>query len=280
MMHCFSVDVEGFCEGRMGCIPMSAGMVRGKMDKEETEYNVDRILDFLSSHKVKGTFYILGIIAKEQPSLVRRIADEGHEVASHSYEHVHLFDVDYEKTRKMISDSKKLIEDTINRRIYGFRAPFFSINKEISYLPDLIRESGFEYDSTISDVSQAGPCEENDRGRSIFRLKNGLVEFPPSVYRFAGRAIPALGGGYFRLYPISVSRLFIKGLQGRNHSAMCYIHPYEIGNRYPYLDHLSMTKKFRYYFNVENTKEKFKRLFTEFAFGRAVDILKSRGLIA
>ena len=51
------------------------------------ERNTDRILELFESHGVNGTFFVLGWVGKRFPALLRRIADAGHEVASHSYYH-------------------------------------------------------------------------------------------------------------------------------------------------------------------------------------------------
>lgn len=48
---------------------------------------MDRMLDFLAQREVKGTFFILGWLAEQEPEMVRRCAAAGHEIASHGYEH-------------------------------------------------------------------------------------------------------------------------------------------------------------------------------------------------
>ena len=47
------------------------------------------VLDVLAREKVRATFFVIGRFAKEYPSLVRRMADEGHAVGNHSYDHEH-----------------------------------------------------------------------------------------------------------------------------------------------------------------------------------------------
>jgi polysaccharide deacetylase family protein (PEP-CTERM system associated) len=51
------------------------------------ERNVDAILLLLAEADVKATFFCLGWIAERYPPLIRRLADEGHEVASHGFAH-------------------------------------------------------------------------------------------------------------------------------------------------------------------------------------------------
>src|SRR5512134_1128311 len=49
------------------------------------EANTDRLLDLFAAHGVKATFFVLGWVADRHPHLIRRIADAGHELGSHSY---------------------------------------------------------------------------------------------------------------------------------------------------------------------------------------------------
>lgn len=51
------------------------------------EANTDRILGLFETAGVKATFFTLGWVAERSPNLVKRIADAGHEVASHGYSH-------------------------------------------------------------------------------------------------------------------------------------------------------------------------------------------------
>lgn len=46
-----------------------------------------QLLDTLDAHGVPGTFFMLGVNAAKLPHVVRRVVEEGHEVASHSYKH-------------------------------------------------------------------------------------------------------------------------------------------------------------------------------------------------
>jgi polysaccharide deacetylase family protein (PEP-CTERM system associated) len=280
LTHCFSVDVEGFCEGMAESFPIPADMVRSQREKDEIASNVDETLDFLDTHQVKGTFFVLGIIAKEQPNVVRRIADDGHEIASHSYEHLRLNNMDPSTVKEVISRSKKVLEDVSGQRVIGFRAPDFSINQQTLYILDIIREAGFVYDSSIYPISGHDVYGVKNAKPEIHKLPNGLIEFPATTYKVLGKSIPALGGGYFRLYPLSLSKFILRSLEKRNQPAMFYIHPYEIGSRYPVFENMSILRKFRHYANIAKPRERFGCLFKEFSFGRASDILRSRGFVA
>ena len=51
------------------------------------ERNTERVLDLFDQAGVRGTFFVLGWCAERRPGLVRRIAEAGHEIASHGFAH-------------------------------------------------------------------------------------------------------------------------------------------------------------------------------------------------
>src|SRR3954465_7053617 len=51
----------------------------------------ERVLDILALHRRRATMFVLGKFAERFPDIVRRMAQEGHEVASHGHGHVEVF---------------------------------------------------------------------------------------------------------------------------------------------------------------------------------------------
>jgi len=126
------------------------------------EKNTHRLLDLLdsvnfkfqvSSFKISATFFILGWIAEKLPNLVKEIHARGHEVASHGYYHNLCNDSSSDDLRKDLIDSKRLLEDIIGDRVYGYRAPSFSINAEVL---KIIEDCGYLYDSSYNSFSMHG----------------------------------------------------------------------------------------------------------------------------
>ncbi len=100
---------------------------------------MDRVLALLDEHRVRGTFFVLGLVAREKPDLVRRIARHGHEVASHGIGHVPLHQLDVRDMRADVVDSRKLLSDMIGQDVVGFRAPEFSIVRGVEPLRVQVR---------------------------------------------------------------------------------------------------------------------------------------------
>ncbi|HEU5320099.1 MAG TPA: polysaccharide deacetylase family protein, partial [Methylomirabilota bacterium] len=51
----------------------------------------ERLLDVLDAHRARATFFVLGVVAHRHPRLVRALAERGHEVASHGWDHIPVF---------------------------------------------------------------------------------------------------------------------------------------------------------------------------------------------
>ena len=277
MLHCFSMDVEGFCEGSAQSCAIPPGMIRSSAERQEIAKNIDHTLEFLEQHKIKGTFFILGIIAKEQPEVVRKIAQAGHEIGSHSYRHLRLFDLSAQQARDAIVRSKQALEDAAGVAVHGFRAPEFSINQNTLYLLDEIRNAGYSYDSSIYPIGGHDVYGIRGARTEIHTLPNGLVEFPPTTINLCGRVWPALGGGYFRLYPLSLSRLILKRKEQLGRPVMYYTHPYELGGVYPRLHTLSWLRRARRYINIDFGKQRLTKLFADGRFGTALAVLREQG---
>jgi polysaccharide deacetylase family protein (PEP-CTERM system associated) len=276
-LHCLSIDVEGFCEGMAEAFAVPASMVGSAAEREEIEANVDEILAWLAARGVRATFYTLGVVAEALPGVVRRIAGAGHEVGSHSHRHVRLFNLDRATAVDAIVRSKRALEDAGGVPVYGFRAPDFSITRDNLHLLDAIAEAGYRYDSSIAPIGFHDVYGVAGAERRIHRLPNGLIEFPPATLKVLGQVVPVLGGGYFRLAPLWVSRLAMAAHERRRIPVMTYTHPYELGSRRPRLSGLSLSRRFRHYVNIEKSMRRFDALMRRHRFGRAIDVLDGLG---
>lgn len=203
----------------------------------------DQILSIYARHGVKGTFFVLGLIAEYYPELIKKIAEEGHELGVHGYHHLLFTKMTPERAFQELDSAKKRIEDVSGAKVFGHRAPAFSINSTTSWAFDVLANCGFDYDSSVM------PCKGPHYGWQAFRKDisivhtskgNRITEVPMSTTRFLGRAIPACGGSYLRLAPYAVTKKFFRNIS-RNHHPIVYIHPYELDTeRYPefYFDEL------------------------------------------
>jgi polysaccharide deacetylase family protein (PEP-CTERM system associated) len=273
VVHCLSIDVEGFCEGMAEAFRVPEVMIGSAAERAEIATNVDQIMAWLDRRRVKATFFTLGVVAEAMPRMVRRIAEAGHEVASHGYQHLRLYNLDRTTTAQTIERSKQVLEDATGQAVYGFRAPDFSITRQNLGVLDVIRAAGYTYDSSISPISLHDVYGVAGARREIHQLPNGLIEFPPATVKVLGQVFPVLGGGYFRLMPLWVSRRALAAYERSGEPVMAYTHPYELGSQCPRLPGLSLGRRFRHYVNIDRSMARYDALMERFAFGRAIDIL-------
>ena len=116
------------------------------------ERNVERILAILAERGARGTFFTLGWIAERYPVLVRRIAAEGHELASHGYAHERASDQSPEAFLADIKLAKVVLEDVASCEVRGYRAPSFSVGLSNPWAHGCIEEAGYAYSSSVYPV--------------------------------------------------------------------------------------------------------------------------------
>jgi polysaccharide deacetylase family protein (PEP-CTERM system associated) len=192
--------------------------------------NTEWFLEVLAQYDVKATFFILGEIAEKFPSLIRKIARDGHEIGSHGFSHKQIFRLTEEEFQREVADCKKLLEDITSSQIQGYRAPAFSITPQTKWALEILAQEGFKYDSSIYPISgrrygwpgfSKGICKiDLPSGRSI-------VEVPMSTVSILGKNIPVAGGGYIRHFPYTVTRWAIRHICKRR-PVVVYVHLYEI----------------------------------------------------
>jgi polysaccharide deacetylase family protein (PEP-CTERM system associated) len=239
------------------------------LTQSRVEIGTDRILEILSRGSVQATFFILGEVARAHPALVRRIVEEGHEVASHGMSHRTVHELGREKFRQELRDSKALLEDMAGAPVQGFRASTFSITRTSLWALDILLEEGYGYDSSIFPVRHDRYGVPEFPTHPVQVRESGdhgvLLEFPPLTLPLMGMNLPCGGGGYFRLYPPA---LFHHALRRANRSglpAVLYLHPWEFDPDQP-RHGLGGLKTFRHYLNIGKTGMRLERMVTRFSF--------------
>ena len=275
VMHCLSIDVEGFVEGMLESFSIPDRCFDSSAEASEINVNVDATLDLFDQLGIKGTFFILGRIAEWQRSTVKKIADGGHEIASHSHFHRRICNQTRATFSAEAAKAKKLLEDITGRQVLGFRAPDFSIRSDTLWALDELHDAGYFYDASLTPTDIHDVYGNKGIPETIRRLDNGLYKFPASTFKMMGKTLTFGGGGYMRLYPIWFSRWLLWRADRRSRSCMLYMHPYEIGPRAPRIDGISGYRRFRHYYNIEQGASRLRRVLRGFNFATAISILQS-----
>lgn len=233
--------------------------------------NTHRILRLLSQTQTRATFFVLGWVAERKPSLVKEIAAEGHEIASHGYSHELVYRLKPEEFHSDIQRSKEILESIIGRPVRGYRAPSFSITPQSFWAVDILKNLGFTYDSSIFPTSFHNRYGFNGASAFPFKFENGLVELPLSTYKLWGANFPLAGGGYFRLFPYACFKSLYRRLNRRRINVIFYLHPWELDPAQPRLN-VRRNYRFRHYVNLEKTEDRLERLLREFKFNPLSDL--------
>ena len=237
--------------------------------------NTERLLHLFEQHDVRGTFFILGWVAERHPSLVRQIAQAGHELASHGYGHRLIYEQSPDEFREDLRKSRAAIGAAAGVSVSGYRAPSFSITPRSLWALDVIREEGFVYDASVYPIRHDRyGLPSSPRHFHVLEQAAGLLwECPGSTVQLAGVNLPIGGGGYFRLLPYAWTKW---GVSRVNHderrATVFYLHPWEIDPDQPRMP-ASRVSRFRHYTNLHRTEARLKRLLTDFRFAPLAEIL-------
>ncbi len=241
--------------------------------------NTRLILSILAKHRVRATFFILGWVADRYPELVREIAIDGHEIASHGYCHDLIyrqtpveFASDLANSIGAINKALQPFHTNFNIPILGYRAPAFSITRDTVWALDILREMGLRYDSSIFPLVVHDRYGHRNASRFANQVIEGLWEFPISTFRLYGLNWPVGGGGYFRLLPFRITLFAINRINADGKPAILYLHPWEFDPGQPRIRKASPFSCFRHYVNLDKTEMRFRRLLEEFQFGPICEV--------
>lgn len=276
--HHFTVDVEEYFQvsALEPYVPRSSWATI----PSRVEPATDRLLDLMAEFEAGGTFFVLGLVAKRNPGLVRRIADAGHEVASHGWDHRRVTQLTPEEFRIQVRDSKRELEDLVGEAVLGYRAPSFSIVPGKEWALEILVEEGYGYDSSLYPVRRRGyGYPGGGRGIHELSLKAGsLIEVPPATLRILGAILPAGGGGTFRHLPYALTRAaFQSGGASDPTSATFYLHPWELDEEQPRVAGASLITRLRHYGGLQRTVPRLRKLLGEFRFQSVAATLASSG---
>ena len=184
-----------------------------------------KMLDFFKKHNITATFFILGYAAERYPEQVRKIAEAGHEIAYHSFDHKLVYEQQQEDFSKDIVLGKGMLEKICNQEVIGFRAPQWSLNKRCPWALKILAESGYKYDSSHAPLPIIGDPAYPEIPHKLQTARGELREFPPLVLNFLGLKVPAGGGWGLKTWPLSVIAGKMNRLNNTGAPAVFFVHP-------------------------------------------------------
>lgn len=207
---------------------------------------IPRVRALLDAHAVRATFFVVARDL-EDPAYartIRALADEGHEIASHSLDHRYdLVRLDRRRMVEQVEGAAVAIAAAIGRRPAGFRAPGYTVTDELF---EVLAGSGARYDASVlpcplywtaklatlawmrlggrtsasivgSPAVLAAPVEPYRVGRPYTRPGDGLLEIPVGVT--AGARLPFLGTALVLAGPRG-ARALTRGMRARRFASL------------------------------------------------------------
>jgi polysaccharide deacetylase family protein (PEP-CTERM system associated) len=272
--NALTIDVEDYFQ----VSAFARHIARSDWDRREcrVERNVERILEMLAKHEIKGTFFTLGWIAERYPQLVRSIVAQGHELASHGFGHQRVTDLSRDEFDVDIRRAKSILDDLSSTPVVGYRAPSFSIGATNLWALDSLARAGYRYSSSIYPIRH-DHYGMPDAPRFAHRVNADLIEIPATTLRILRSNLPSSGGGYFRLLPYAVSSWMLRRVNTKDgQAAVFYFHPWEIDVMQPRVGGIDAKTRFRHYLNLGRMEGRLNRLLTDFAWGRMDELFLSR----
>lgn len=275
IINALSFDVEEWFH----CTHLEKYIHRSEWEDYESriENSIQSILTLLKKKQTYATFFVLGWVAQRHPQVIKRIADQGHEIATHGWSHLRAAQQSPAEFEAELKKSKDLLQGITGQPISGHRAACFGLTSKTQWIIDVLLKVGFTYDSSIFPIiHDKYGMVKTPRFPYLLREQKGerLLEFPLSTLKFLGMNIPFAGGGYLRLYPYFLTRYFISRLNQAGQPAMIYLHPPELDPGQPKLK-VDPINNFRIYVGINNNFRKLERLLGDFRFAPVKEVLST-----
>ena len=229
----------------------------------------EKILTALDERGLKGTFFCVGWIAEHHPKVIQWIAERGHHIGCHSYQHELATRFTREQFKEDTYKAKRLIEDAASQEVNAFRVPSFSVTHDNLWAFDVLAELGFKYDSSVfPSHHEFGGLPDFPSTPHIIKTKHGdLKEFPISLGKVLGREIVYSGGGYFRVMPYWL----LKRITQKAEYVLAYFHPSDFDPDQPQMPQLPKMRQFKNRVALKGAYEKYKRYIADFRFENLLD---------
>lgn len=276
----FSFDIEDWHHSELNAVPADV-----RASETIVEQGTRAILDVLKRHGWRSTFFVLGEVVRDHPDLIRRMVDEGHELACHGMAHRPVWRATPESFRDELREFREVVTSVLGHfPVIGFRAPTFSIDRSNAWALDVLRAEGYRYDSSIFPMKvkmygtpgapvgiyrpAAGDPAKHDPAGT-------LVEFPVAIAQWGALRVPVGGGFYLRALPMRVFRASLDRILRQRPFAL-YLHPREVTpeqRRQP----LDPVNGFITYVNLHTVLAKMEHLLERYRWTTMREILEREG---
>lgn len=283
LTHALSFDIEDwFHIVEVKAVEDPSQWPRLSAESSLVERYTDLILRICDDSKAQATFFILGWIADKHPGLVKRIADAGHEIGTHSFWHRKVYELSPEAFKEDIVQSLGAIRAGAGRdiQILGFRAPSFSIKPGTEWAFDTLLELGVRYDASLFPAPRGHGGYACPRHAHLITTPMGrtIPELPMSIARVGlgpiRKQMCYSGGGYLRLLTSSMIEQGVRQEAAAGRPTVVYLHPRDFAPDCPRVA-MPIHRRFKCYVGMAGTEAKLRRLLNRYQWAPCVDVLRS-----
>jgi len=268
LRNIISVDVEEYFHPTE--VAAFVSMEQWAKLPSRVESQTRRVLEIFDRHQVKGTFFVLGWVARHNPRLIREIANRGHEIGCHSFSHRLVYDLTPAVFRDDTWQAIRAIEDACGMTPRVYRAPSYSITARSMWALEVLVECGFTHDSSIYPIQhdRYGIPGFGRHARTLATSSGPIIEVPIATVRLSGGTIAPVGGGaYLRLLPYRYTAAGIRRINETDRQPACmYFHPWELDPEQPRLAR-GWVSRLRTYHGLRSMPQKLEQLLSDFPFG-------------
>ena len=236
--------------------------------------SVERILELLAHHSTKATFFSLGWLAEQHPSVIREVSAAGHEIACLGYGHELVGAQTPQRFREDIRRAKDILEDVTGHQVVGFRAPSLSITAHTPWALQIVAEEGFLYDSSVLPIRHdlAGIPGASPWIHRLALEGIRLWEIPPSTMNLGGFRKAIGSGGYLRAFSYPILKSLLSRIEALDEPIVVSMRTWEIDAEQPRMRGTALSE-FRHYFNLDKTAVRLDQLLTDFQFGPVCEVV-------
>jgi len=156
--------------------------------------NTPRLLEMLKQRGIKGTFYCVGQCVAEYPEIAKRIVDEGHEIASHSWSHPQLSSMSEASVRDQLEKTHQAIKQATGVEPKTFRPPYGAFTlRQRKWANAVYGYKTILWDVDTLDWKHRNPAKTESIG--LAETKAGSIILTHDIHKTTIDAMPTLMDG-------------------------------------------------------------------------------------
>lgn len=180
-----------------------------------------KVIQLFNSMDIRATFFVSGCIIEKYKSLIIELKNNGHEIASHGYDHINYSNLKAHELQFQFEKSKDVIENIIDQKVYGLRVPSFQMNKGAF---KLMKKAGYKYDSSVVGKSKLfNRYDYREFPVNPFKIDD-IIEIPVSTMPFFGLPMGITWINIIGIYNFIYLSRFIS----KEKFPILYFHPFDL----------------------------------------------------